>query len=73
MCEGTILAPPGNAAGSFLVKLVTGPSQSTCQDAGKDSKVDRMPDKCGTTGAPACLTTAQIKTLTDWIAANAPH
>ena len=73
MCKGSTLVTSGNAAGSFLVKLVTGPSQSTCKDSGKDSNVDRMPDKCGgASPAPACLTTAQIKTISDWITAGVP-
>ncbi|HEY0467762.1 MAG TPA: hypothetical protein VGC79_26355, partial [Polyangiaceae bacterium] len=78
MCKGTILATPGDAASSFIVKLVTGPGQSTCKNSGADSKVDRMPDKCGGAAAggvtpPKCLTTEQINTLSSWIAANAPH
>jgi hypothetical protein len=40
--------------------------------------VERMPDKCGGAAMggvtpPKCLTTDQIKTISDWIAANAPH
>jgi hypothetical protein len=72
MCKGTTLVTPSNATDSFLVKLVTGPGQSTCKDSGKDTKVDRMPNKCGSGGnTPACLTAAQIKTISDWIAAGA--
>jgi len=72
MCKGTTLVTPSNAAESFLVKLITGPGQSTCKDSGKDTKVDRMPNKCGQASpAPACLTAAQIKTISDWITAGA--
>jgi len=72
MCKGTTLVTPSNAADSFLVKLITGPGQSTCKDSGKDTKIDRMPNKCGQASpAPACLTAAQIKTISDWIAAGA--
>lgn len=72
MCKGTTLVTPGDAAGSFLAKIVAG--NATCKDSGKDSMVDKMPNKCGTGGtAPMCLTAAQIKTITDWITANAPH
>jgi len=71
-CKGSTLVTPGDAS-SFLIKLVTGPGKSTCKNSGADAMISRMPNGCGTAPAPACLTAAEIKTLTDWVTANAPH
>ena len=74
-CNGTTLVVANNAAGSFLVTAVTGPGMVTCKKNGADEMIARMPDTCSTTSTNprACLTTAQIKTITDWIAAGAPN
>ncbi len=74
-CNGTTLAVPNDAASSFLVTVVTGPGQVTCKKNGTNEMIGRMPDDCSTTSTNprACFTAAQIKTITDWIAAGAPN
>ncbi|MEI9950341.1 MAG: hypothetical protein WDO74_15510 [Pseudomonadota bacterium] len=71
-CNGTTLITSGDAAGSFLVKVISN-AMSTCKDAGADKMIPKMPYMCGTGANPACLTTAQVKTISDWITAGAPH
>lgn len=70
-CKGSTLITPNDGANSLLVKIVTG--ATTCQNSGASQNIPRMPNGCGTGSAPACLTAAQIKTLTDWINGGAPH
>lgn len=68
-CVGSTLVT-ANDANSFLVTVVkTGGSCPT----GGGSAIGKMPDNCGQAGKPACLTAAQVKTITDWIAAGAPN
>ena len=69
-CAGSTLVVPSNTAGSFLITAIT--KGGTCPKGG--NSIGRMPDNCSTTSANprACLTTAQIKTITDWVAAGAP-
>ena len=66
-CKGTTLVVPNNAAGSFLVSVVT--AKATCKNNGTDEMIARMPDNCM---GNSCLSAAQIKTISDWIAAGAP-
>jgi len=66
-CKGTTLVVPSNAAGSFLVSVVT--AKATCKNNGADEMIARMPDNCS---GNTCLSAAQIKTISDWIAAGAP-
>lgn len=55
---------------SLLIKAVTGPGKISCSKAGGGTEmIARMPDDCP--GERPCLTDAQIKLLTDWIAAGA--
>jgi hypothetical protein len=69
-CNGTTLITPGDAAGSFLVKVISNP-MSACKDGGADKMIPKMPMMCGTN--PMCLSADKIKTITDWINAGAPH
>ncbi|MEO8902574.1 MAG: hypothetical protein ABI488_11300 [Polyangiaceae bacterium] len=72
-CNGTTLVTPNNSAGSFLVTAIKGPGKVTCKKSGADEMIGRMPDNCSTSGGmPACLSAAQIKTISDWIDAGAP-
>lgn len=64
-CGGTTLVKAGDASNSFLAKVVQ--ARSTCGS----KNIARMPDKCSGTGTNACLTAAEIKLITDWIAAGA--
>jgi len=66
-CKGTTMVVPNNAAGSFLVSVVT--AKATCKNNGTDESIARMPDNCS---GNSCLSAAQIKTITDWINAGAP-
>ncbi len=68
-CKGTTLVAPGNAAGSFLVTVVS-PGMPSCKNNGANETIGRMPDNCTNN---TCLTAAQIKTISDWITAGAPH
>jgi hypothetical protein len=70
-CKGTTLVVPSNTAGSFLLSVVsvTSPAKATCKNNGTDEMIAKMPDNCN---GNSCLTTAQIKTISDWIAAGAP-
>jgi hypothetical protein len=70
-CNGSILMVPGDAT-SFIVKVIN-TGGGTCKDGGTDNTIPRMPYMCGTGANPACLTAAQIKTITDWVTAGAPH
>jgi hypothetical protein len=66
------LVVPNDAASSFLVKIVQG--AASCTKGTGTENIGRMPDNCSTTSTNprACLTAAEIKTITDWIAAGAP-
>jgi hypothetical protein len=72
-CGGTTLVMPGDAANSFLAKVVQG--RSTCTKGSGTENIVRMPDDCSTSSSNprACLTAAEIKIITDWIAAGAPQ
>jgi hypothetical protein len=65
-CKGTMLVVPSDAT-SFLLAVVKGAAM--CKNSGTNENIGRMPESC--TGN-SCLTTAQIKTISDWIAAGAP-
>ncbi len=69
-CIGTTVVVPMDAA-SYLLTVVKG--NSTCPKGG-GGNIGRMPDGCSTdpNANRKCLTDAQIKTLSDWIAAGAP-
>jgi len=68
-CNGTTLVTKNDAAGSFLVKVISN-AMSSCKDAGADKMIPKMPFMCGTN--PMCLSADKIKTISDWIAAGAP-
>lgn len=72
-CAGTQLVAPGNTAGSFLLSVIQG--KSTCKKGTGTESIGRMPDGCSTTSSNprACLTTAQIQTVSAWVAAGAPQ
>jgi hypothetical protein len=69
-CNGSTLVTPNDAAGSILVKVISG-TTAMCKDAGTDKPVPKMPYMCGTN--PMCLSADKIKTISDWIAAGAPQ
>lgn len=66
-CKGTTVVTPGNADGSFLIKVLKG--KSMCMNGNMMEEIDKMPDDCPS--KRECLTEAQIKTITDWINAGA--
>jgi hypothetical protein len=71
-CKGSMLITPNDGPNSLIVKIVTG--QTMCQNSGATQTIMRMPMMCGGGGSnPACLTAAQIKTISDWITGGAPH
>jgi hypothetical protein len=72
-CAGTQLIAPGNTAGSFLLSVIQG--KSTCKKGTGTEAINRMPDACSTTSTSprACLTAAQIQTVSAWISAGAPQ
>ena len=65
-CKGSTLVT-ANDANSLLVKVVSGPTM--CTNGTAMESLAKMPDNCS---GNSCLTPAQIKTITDWIAAGAP-
>jgi hypothetical protein len=64
-CAGSTLVVPGNTTTSFLLTAVK--TGGACPVGG--GTIGHMPLGCTTT----CLTTAQIATISDWIAEGAPH
>jgi hypothetical protein len=68
-CAGSTLVVPSNTAGSFLITAIT--KGGACPKGG--NSIGRMPDNCSptSTNPRACLSAAQIKTITDWVAAGA--
>jgi hypothetical protein len=69
-CAGKVPVVANMPDQSLLLQAVKG-SMPMC-----DSKaLGRMPDNCSTSSATprACLTDAQIKTISDWISAGAPQ
>lgn len=70
-CIGTIPVVAGNANGSLLANVVKG--SAMCKNNGADQNLPRMPFQCTPNGNTKCLTDAQIKTITDWIAAGAKN
>jgi hypothetical protein len=69
-CVGTTLVVPNNTAGSFLVQVVS--AKSPCMNGGASQMVGPMPEGCAATPSK-CLTAAQIKQISDWVAAGAPQ
>jgi hypothetical protein len=61
-CTSRTLIKPSDVAGSVIAQVIMAP-MSGCTNA-------RMPDDCPS--MRACLTTAQISTITSWIMAGAP-
>jgi hypothetical protein len=72
-CRGTTLVVANNAASSYLLQIVQG--RAACMNNGATEMIGPMPLACSKTSANprACLTAAQIKTLTDWVGAGAPQ
>lgn len=71
-CKGSSLITANDGPNSLLVKIIKG--ATTCQNSGMSQNIARMPMNCGMGGTnPACLTEAQIKTISDWITAGAPQ
>ncbi|MFZ5892354.1 MAG: hypothetical protein ACOY0T_14945 [Myxococcota bacterium] len=72
-CGGTTLVMPGDAANSFLAKVIQG--SATCTKGSGTEEIDRMPFMCSTSSSTprACLTANEIKVITDWITAGAPQ
>ena len=72
-CKGQKLVVPNNVTSSFLVQVIQG--KATCMNNAGTEEIVRMPDECSTTSANprACLTAAQIKTISDWVSAGAPQ
>ena len=65
-CAGSTPVKPGEVAGSFLLAALKG--GTACPVGG--GSIGRMPDLCAKSNS--CLTDAQIKMFSDWIAAGAP-
>lgn len=58
---------------SLLVRVLKGAAMCSKAGGGME-EIARMPDHCGEGGNnPPCLTDAQIKVVSDWIAAGAPQ
>jgi hypothetical protein len=73
-CVGVTLVT-ANDANSPLLKVVASGGKISCTMP-KTEMIGPMPDKCTTTATTAtgsCLTAAQIKIISDWIAAGAPQ
>jgi hypothetical protein len=71
-CVGNTPIVPGMPAMSLLVQAVTGPGKISCNKKGGGTEmIARMPDDCP--ADRACLTDAQIKLISDWVAAGAPQ
>jgi hypothetical protein len=70
-CVGTTPVMPNDQT-SFLLKVVSPGGGGNCPKG--TGTIGRMPDGCSTTSTNprACLTAAQIKLISDWIAAGAP-
>lgn len=69
-CVGNTLIVPNMPTMSLLVQAVTGPGKISCNKSGGGTEmIARMPDDCPT--ARPCLTDAQIKLISDWVAAGA--
>jgi hypothetical protein len=70
-CVGVTLVTP-NDTSSPLVEIVSSGGKIACTKP-KAESIGPMPDKCTPTSTTdQCLTTTEIKVLTDWIAAGAP-
>jgi hypothetical protein len=65
-CKGDTMVTAGDA-NSLLVRIVTG--STMCKNGTAMQNVAKMPDNCNGNG---CLSTAEIQTIKDWIAAGAP-
>jgi len=72
-CPGDTPVTKGMAEQSLLVRVLKG--NTMCSKAGGGmAQLARMPDHCGEGGNnPPCLTDAQIKVVSDWIAGGAPE
>ena len=73
-CVGVTLVTP-NDTSSPLLEIVMSGGKIACTKP-KAENVGPMPDKCTTTSTSvtgACLTAAEIKTISDWISAGAPQ
>lgn len=71
-CKGSTLVVPNMPNDSLLVQIVTAGNPMACKaEGGAMQNIPRMPNNCG--NQPQCLSAAQIKTLSDWIAAGAPQ
>lgn len=72
-CPGDTPVLKNMADQSLLVRVLKG--NTMCSKAGGGmAQLARMPDHCGEGGNnPPCLTDAQIKIVSDWIAAGAPQ
>jgi hypothetical protein len=66
-CIGTTPVT-ANDANSFLLKVVMTGGIACPMGTGT---IPRMPDGCKATGGTPCLTNAQVKLISDWIAAGA--
>jgi hypothetical protein len=67
-CQGST-AVVANDANSLLLRAIKG--DTTCMNNGASQNIAQMPDDCPDKGI-ACLTAAEQKTFTDWVAAGAP-
>ncbi|RYZ03959.1 MAG: hypothetical protein EOO73_25200 [Myxococcales bacterium] len=72
-CKGSIPVIKNMPNDSLLVQILKGGNPTACKaEGGGSENVDRMPNNCGN-GPTQCLSDAQIKTISDWIAAGAPQ
>ena len=71
-CAGDVAVTKNMADQSLLVRVLKGAAM--CKKGNGMEQIARMPDHCGEGGNnPPCLTDAQIKVVSDWIAAGAPE
>lgn len=72
-CKGSTPVVKNMPNDSLLVQILKMNNPPACKDAGMQTQnVNRMPNMCGG-GGPQCLSDANIKTISDWIAAGAPQ
>ena len=67
-CQGSIAVVPSDA-NSLLLRAIKG--DTTCMNNGQSQNIAQMPDDCPANNNP-CLTAAEQKIFTDWVAAGAP-
>jgi hypothetical protein len=70
-CKGSTPVVPNMAEQSLLVRIVKGSTMCVAEGGGMQ-EIPKMPHMCPQNNRP-CLTDAQVKTISDWIAGGAPQ